>query len=263
MMRLINILVQMKSLYPYTAILILFCMLSGPLKGIAQEDSILFHPVTNKALQKWDIRKISVAADGKLWLSTGNGVASFDGTDVRFFGQSDKAGRFMHNRSISRCYFDSSGNLFCLLSGGDISYLHIKSGLVERLNIYIQSEDSSAFYFPIPYTEMLIDKNNLWVGRTNMGFMCYDLETKQTKTYSIYNDKTHTTVTSIRKDLKMDRILWLGTNNGIYSFNKKTGELKRYFRCSNVADSSSEDVNILKMDISYMVHCYRQRSGML
>ncbi|HRI21690.1 MAG TPA: histidine kinase, partial [Panacibacter sp.] len=43
--------------------------------------------------------------------------------------------------------------------------------------------------------------------------------------------------------------LWIGTENGIYSFNKQTHELKRNFHCSNKADSSFLDIKITKLDV--------------
>ena len=59
----------------YTVLLILLLRLG---KSFSQNDTLVFQPVNNAILNLYDIRKIAVAKDGKLWLSTDNGVASFN-----------------------------------------------------------------------------------------------------------------------------------------------------------------------------------------
>jgi ligand-binding sensor domain-containing protein/anti-sigma regulatory factor (Ser/Thr protein kinase) len=256
----------------------MYCFLLSFLGAFAQTDTSVFYPVSNHGVQQMNIRKICVAKDGKLWLSTSNGLASFDGSNIRLFGRGEGGNMVMGNRKILNCYPDSSENLFCLTTGGETFYLHTKTGKVERLNIHIPSEDSSEFYSPQPYTEMLIDNNFLWIGRRKMGFICYNLLTKQTDAYHIdstrnpYGSQYINTVESIQKDLKRDEILWLGTSNGIYSFNKITRELKRNFHCSNPSDSSFLDaligtINVSSTDTIWFASsfkgagCYEIKSG--
>ncbi len=224
----------------------------APQTTYAQRDTLVFYPLNNQVLQQYDIRKIAIAKDGKLWLSADKGVIRYDGNDIRFFGRGEGGNMVMDNKSISRSYFDSEGNLYCVIVWGKIYYLNTKTGKVDYLDIQITEEDSSNFDKIYPYTEIFLDNNEfMWAGRTNMGFIGYNLRTKNTNAYHLPFVKNGylNTVNTIQKDLKNDSILWLGTNNGIYSFNKKTQELKRNFHCSKLSDSSKFDIEVLKIQM--------------
>ncbi|MFT3746971.1 MAG: histidine kinase [Agriterribacter sp.] len=211
---------------------------------------MVFYPVNNPVLQQYDIRKITIGNDGKLWLSADKGVISYDGNDVQFYGRGEGGNIAMDNKSISRSYVDSKGNLFCVIVWGKIYYLNTKTGKVDYVDIYVPKEDSSEFDKIRPYTEILIDNDKyIWGGRHNMGFIEFDLISKITNAYNLPTLSGRNNVTSIQKDINNDSILWLGTNDGIYSFNKKTHDFKRNFSCNNPADSTASDVDILKIHV--------------
>ena len=68
------------SLFVYAYFLFLIS-----LSAFSQNDSLIFYPVNNPVIQQYDLRQITAAKDGKLWLSTGNGLLSYDGNDVHVF----------------------------------------------------------------------------------------------------------------------------------------------------------------------------------
>ncbi len=132
-------------------------LLLNPGMLFSQKDTLIFYPVNNPVLQQYDIRKIAIAKDGKLWLSADDGVIRYDGNDIRFFGRGEGGNMVMDNTSISRSYFDSEGNLYCVIVWGKIYYLNTKTGKVDYLDIQIPGEDSSNFDKIYPYTEILLD----------------------------------------------------------------------------------------------------------
>ena len=63
-----------------------FCLIFICIKALSQEDTLIFNPIRNPILQNTEIRNLSIGKDGKLWLCTNKGIASFDGNEVKFFG---------------------------------------------------------------------------------------------------------------------------------------------------------------------------------
>ena len=53
--------------------------------SFSQSNLKIFYPVNNQVLQQYNIRSLTTDCDGKLWLSTDNGLLSYDGNDVKIF----------------------------------------------------------------------------------------------------------------------------------------------------------------------------------
>jgi ligand-binding sensor domain-containing protein len=130
---------------------------------------LFFTPINNPVLSQYVIRKIAVAKDGKLWLSSDKGVISFDGNEALFFGRGEGGNVAMDNQSISRTSFDEAGNLYCVVMWGKIFYLNTKTGKVDYVNIHVTSEDSAHFNKLYPYTEVLPDNEYLWGATPQYG----------------------------------------------------------------------------------------------
>jgi hypothetical protein len=220
--------------------------------SFSQNDTLIFKPIINQVLQQCEIRKINIARDGKLWLSTNKGVASFDGNDVHFFGhiEGDISSMWTSSISFLKPYEDGKGNLYVVNVSGPTYYFNTRTGKVgTQLDISVPNWQN---FVPEPYSDIYIENDtSLWFARYDNGFLHYNSSSKQTTVYSlISNDnRSRNRIVSIRKDIEDHNLLWLATNNGIYSFQTKTEKLKRYFRSANKQDSVSSDPEILSMDV--------------
>jgi ligand-binding sensor domain-containing protein/two-component sensor histidine kinase len=220
---------------------------------VAQSDSLIFHLVNNPALQQFAIRKVCSSKDGKLWLSTDKGVVSFNGNDVRIFDHKDGDTTTLRMSSISKSFPDNRGNLFVVMVATGIDYLDTKTGKATHVNIQIDSKDSSRLAFPSAYSDIYVDNDGtIWAGLYNLGFVHYDLKTKKTTVYKLHADLNagRNSVYAIQPDVKNQAILWLATDDGIYSFNKQTQKLNRKFISGSRVDSSEQDLQVLRMVVN-------------
>ncbi|MEP7373700.1 MAG: histidine kinase [Chitinophagaceae bacterium] len=222
-----------------------------------QADTLVFKPINSSVLQQYDIRRVTVAKDGKLWLTTGNGLISYDGNETHLYTHIDGDTTSLSGHNLSRSFMDEKGNLFVVQTGeqqninGQIDYFNTVTGKSERLKIKVQREDSSKYNFAFPFTDILTRKDEIWCARENMGFIQYNLKNRTTRAYSLLSvtNKKYNSVNAIREDINDENILWLATNNGIYSFNKKNYQLKRNFRCGNIKDTMPGDIDIARLDV--------------
>jgi ligand-binding sensor domain-containing protein len=91
-----------KGLKCNKAIFTIGCFLGQLLMGVAQVDSLVFYPVNNPALHQYDIRADHCnTKDGKLWLSTGNGLLLYDGNDIQVFFTKEKDSLSLSGHSLS------------------------------------------------------------------------------------------------------------------------------------------------------------------
>src|SRR5687767_9296975 len=103
------------------------------IRSFPQSDSLVFYPVNNPVLQQYDIRRISAAKDGKLWLSTGNGLISYDGNDIHVYSHNDNDSTSLGGNDLSQSFMDEKGNLFVVITGeeqgvnGQINYFDTKT----------------------------------------------------------------------------------------------------------------------------------------
>jgi hypothetical protein len=236
----------------YKAIFLTSSIFFCSLVSRSQNDTLIFNPIRNQILQNTEIRNFSIAKDGKLWLSTNKGIASFDGNEVKFFGHKESDITTMWSSSISflNAKEDRKGNLYVVTISGPTYYFDTKTGKTTYLEI---ESNNLKNYIPQPYSDLYIENDtSIWLARYNGRFLHYEASSKKTAYYNITNDENsfRNIVTCIRCDGRSKELLWLATKNGIYSFHTKSGLLERNFKCSNVKDSSEEDIDILNLDVS-------------
>ncbi|MEO8415245.1 MAG: histidine kinase [Ginsengibacter sp.] len=235
----------------YKTIRAFFYLLTPYLNTFSQKNSLLLQPINNPSLQQYNIRHINTGTDGKLWLSTDNGLLSFDGNEVKAYQHNDSDPSTLRTNNILKTYTDNKGNLLVMESPHMVDYLDVNTGKVNEVDIGIKGEDLRIMGQETDYSELFVDDELIWVAMQYVGFSQFNMRTMKTNTYYLrgeYSGKN--TVYTIKKDISNKNQLWLGTENGIYSFNKTTKEIKRNFRCSNPSDSSAVDLHITHIDMA-------------
>lgn len=232
--------------------------LNMALTVLAQEDSLIFYPVNNKTLQRVDIRGITGDANGKLWLCTNKGLASFDGNEVIYFGKKEGDIGHFWTSSISFLHpvMDNKNNLYVVTAAGQMYYFNTKTGRQQFQDIRSYQEDSAYFLYPKPYADIMVEGDSvLWGGRYNMGFLRYGLHDGTLQTWNLFLPKNPyafpwNTVNTIKSDPWDSDRIWLATSNGIYVFHKQKGLLERKYFSRSPGDSSFYDLNVTSLEVT-------------
>ena len=132
------------------SIFLILLLLDFYIQSFAQNDTLVFQPVNNPVLQQYIIRDINTGRDGKLWLSTNNGLLCFDGNDVKVFQHKDDDPYSLTSNDISSTYTDPRGNLYIKTYSGvnmslsrNIDYMDVKTGRVIPLKLRLIMNDFS------------------------------------------------------------------------------------------------------------------------
>ena len=98
--------------------------------SFSQSNLKIFYPVNNQVLQQYNIRSLTTDRDGKLWLSTDNGLLSYDGNDVKIFKHDDNDPSSLSSDNVSKTYPDLKGNLYVIndLHEKNLSLMDGKTG---------------------------------------------------------------------------------------------------------------------------------------
>src|SRR5688572_15204996 len=146
------------------SICLILLLLDFYIHSFPQHDSLVFYPVNNPVLHQYDIRRIAAGKDGKLWMSTGNGLLSYNGNDIKVYTHNPDDSSSLTGFSLSRSFIDRKGNLYAVIIGGQIDYFHTKTGKVERLKIKIDREDSSGYSLAFPYLDIRSEERRVGKG---------------------------------------------------------------------------------------------------
>src|SRR5436853_1563063 len=167
--------ISFKNINQCKLILAAYCMFFCSLTTLSQDDTLIFNPIRNQVLQQTEIRNFCVAKDGKLWLSTNKGIASFDGNEVKFFGHKESDISTMWSSSISLLnpVEDRKENLYVVTISGPTYYFDTKTGKAYYLKI---ASNNLKNYIPQPYSDICIENDaSIWLARYNGGFLHYEI----------------------------------------------------------------------------------------
>jgi ligand-binding sensor domain-containing protein len=188
---------------------------------------------------------------GKLWFTTDKGLLRYDGNDIARFVHKDGDTTSLTTNSQGHLHLDRDGNIY-LFEVGANDYMNTVTGKVTQLSIKIKDKYKSKVAFPYPFTQPYIDDDkSFWVGMYNVGFIHYYRETKKTDFYPLHDSLPFqsNSVYVIQRDVNSKNLLWLATDDGIYSFNKISGKLKRNFKSAKPTDSSFYDILTTRMQV--------------
>ncbi len=175
----------------------------------AQPNTFVFQPVNNPVLQQYNIRHISIGIDGKLWLSTDNGLLCYDGNDVTVFQHDDNNASSLSSNNIYSTYPDAKGNLYVIndLHEKNLSFMDGKTGKFTVIGVQHTGEDFRLMATPFAYSDLLIDDDNsVWLAAYYIGLFHYTKT--QTNSYHIHHQSSgKSTVYCIKNDITGKDIL--------------------------------------------------------
>ena len=164
----------------------------------------------------WTVMKDS---RGFIWITTNAGLCRYDGYNIKVY-QYDPAdsNSLVHSNIRSNIIEDNNGNLWM----GTFFGLNKFDPITEKFTRYINNPDNPGSISSNGVKCLFLDKNRvLWIGQAfNGGLSKYD---PLKDSFTNYSFPVHDTLSRVIHSIHEDQsgILWLGTNNGLYQFDRK------------------------------------------
>ncbi len=194
-------------------------------------------------------RVMSVFVDSKdqLWVSTYNGgLNRYDDKNdkmVHYTYDSDKPGSIT-NDTVNCISVDREDNLLIATNAGLNQYNSVTDSF-KRLF----SENSDT---PLPdtivYSLQMDTDGTLWIGTYHNGLMHYSYNEGKAEYYANDPDDPNSLSDNLIYKIFIDGCnnLWIGTNNGLNLFNRRSGAFRRYFHDENdpasLTDNSIQEI---------------------
>ncbi|MDD4924117.1 MAG: two-component regulator propeller domain-containing protein [Dehalococcoidales bacterium] len=187
------------------------------------------------------VRAIHMGHQDILWLGTRAGVYYIDPTKQYFNYYYDDMIKDNGIRAI-----DISGDISILGTSTSIIWFNFKNNQVERyFHYYLISDIRNA----ITDSVYIDPSGTLWVGTDYIGLLKIDMGTGDYKIYS--HDKGNPNslidgwIFSLSYSIEQE-LLWIGTNQGLCSFNVTDNKFTRYKHdSSNPSSISSNNINVV------------------
>jgi len=194
-------------------------------------DTLKFYGLNGAIDSRNQILALSKREKGKLWIGTyGGGLIDFDKRTGDFHAiLHDPYNRLSPNSSSIRSIFQDEKNILWLGTyGGGINKHDPNQFNFEH---YKHNPGDGSSLSENTVRSILLDKDNqLWVG-THNGLNRLNTEKRNIKTYRYDKNNLLSISSNIVRAICEDSkgIIWIGTwENGLNSFNKKTGNFRRY-----------------------------------
>ncbi|MDP4264841.1 MAG: two-component regulator propeller domain-containing protein [Bacteroidota bacterium] len=180
--------------------------------------------------------KVYETSDGYLWLATQNGLARFDGRQFKMFYSFYADSNTITGNVITDLEEDSYHQLWISNFSKGISVYNLQKGTWQQFPH--PTPDANPTYRVL---DIFRDKNdNMWIGTMGRGLLKYDYGKRKFIQYLLNkdltsdgNDPDDNTVRKITDDPYDSAILWLACMDGLYRFNKNTGQLTRFENIKN------------------------------
>lgn len=216
----------------FIVILIPFFCLAQEKQNKTQEIIPVFRQVSNPSLPAIATNMIFFSTDGLMWFSSMRGLTSFDGSGVVFHSNVKETNEYSLNR-IYKIAEDQDHNFYIGSSQGLI-FFNRKTKLFSLLKYTYSNTNDMAAENAISF---FIDKDEtVYTGAVNQGLFIYHPATRKMEHVNLdpskpdkWNDRYGNTITSFLEYPGNSSLLWVGTFNGIYLFNKKTKLFKKNF----------------------------------
>jgi ligand-binding sensor domain-containing protein/signal transduction histidine kinase/AraC-like DNA-binding protein len=183
------------------------------------------------------VKTITEDRDGILWIGTDNGLCSFDKSTQKFTvyrHDSNLAYSISHNNVLS-IVCRQNGDLWI---GTEHGLNLLKKGTKVFKRYFKNETASNTLKDDHINTIFEDDQNTLWIGTRNKGL--HKLINPNQPAFKIveYANKTISTLSKdVKSILKVNKSLWVGTANGVYSLNNN-GTLSEYPKINQMLSSN-------------------------
>ena len=178
------------------------------------------NPTNQESLVDDRINAIVQDSDGDIWFATCNGISCFYPKEGRWKNYLSEGSKDMHNDNrifISLC--ESRPGI--ILAGGYMSGTYQINKHTGKVGYTLQPTVTKGLY-PDKYIRSIYrDREGILWGGGYYSLRSYDITTQVTHLY-----RTLYPITYIQ--WKNDNYLWIGTINGLYTFNKGSQQMKEY-----------------------------------
>jgi ligand-binding sensor domain-containing protein/anti-sigma regulatory factor (Ser/Thr protein kinase) len=190
--------------------------------------------------KKWGLNSTFVYSlledhKGKLWVGTTSGINMLDRKTggIKYINE-QKNGKGLTNKYVICIYEDNKNNIWAGTRYGLNKF--DQSGNFKKAFIK-DSQKNNSLGGNIITNIMQDEKGYLWLGTNTNVLTRFNPETEEFTNYLIDSINTRTYVVYESKD----GFLWLGTTNGLFKFDRNTGNAKKYVSNENDVDALNND----------------------
>jgi signal transduction histidine kinase/ligand-binding sensor domain-containing protein len=180
------------------------------------------HP---KVLDSFPITTQFTDSEGWVWMGIGggHGVCAYDPRTNRYrvMPNDENAYPYRYPMDIAE---DKNGDLWFL--SDNVPHLVKWSRKENRFIKIIIPELQRIAYNRSGHFYLSVQTGMIWYGVQSKGLVCYNIQTGQTKIYGVDQGLSTDEIFNIQED--KDGIIWLGTPQGISSFDPATAQFRNY-----------------------------------
>ncbi len=204
---------------------------------------------------------------GFLWVGTESGLCRYDGYSFKSYQYDPEDSSSLSHNMVLSIYADHTHTLWVGTAGG----LNKFDRVSERFTRYGHDQEKPMGKLNDNYINTIYEDPSgvLWIGTQTGGLNKFN---RENNTFSHYlpsvpdaNDKNHLMIRCICGDSdKNNKKLWIGTGNGLYTFDTEKKFFKRHFIYNeNSSNSCGHHVTSLYMDSSNILWIGMQDGGLI
>lgn len=217
--------------------MIALALLSAP--GLPAQDNFpVFKQISHPFMPALSSEYFYFSSDGLMWFSTHRGLTSFDGSEIVYYSSLEQAEQ-LRLSNITSLVEDKSGNLF-IGTEDQVLYFNRAAKMFTPVPLSFPSGITRA---SVRVKSIYLDEDDrLFIGFSSLGMQVYDLKKKSVDSYDLVSFKDSdcncdllqlNTINTFLPHRSNRDLLWVGTSNGIYLFDKRSRRLSRNFEVEN------------------------------
>ena len=247
--------------YTVTAIFLLAALVLKAQENYTADKLPVFKQVTHPFMPPVTSEYFFFSEDGLIWFSTGEGLTSFDGSDIIYHSSVQEANSFGLARVLAMAE-DGRHNFYI---GTPTGFYYYNRQARSYTQLFYTFSDTHKAVSPGIYTLFLDKDGTVYGGCGNAGMFIYDPAKGQLDHYNLnaskpdsWQDGSLNTVSCFAAHATDSNKLWLGTFNGIYLFDKKNKKIAQNFEIvTNIThkynpnfSKGTKSIDIQRMDIA-------------